>query len=222
MANYKNITILGTSHISKESIEKVRKITKESKYDIIALELDSSRIKSLFSEKNTNIVFLIKNLGLKGALFALTASYIQKKLGKYTGIDPGSEMKEAIKIARRQNIKIALIDQPIQITIKKLTSQITRKEKFTFLKEILFFPYYRKKYINFDIKKVPSQRVIEQLVNIIKEQYPTVYRILIEERNKIMAKNLNKLTYLNNNKILAIVGAGHIEGIMGELKSTKN
>lgn len=223
MAKYGDIWVVGTSHIAKESVEKVKKAVNSYKPDFIALELDKQRLGTLLSKKKKFSLKALKEFGIKALFLNLIGSFIEKRLSKKTGILPGTEMKTAIKLAKEQKIKIALIDQPVNITLKKLTSRITRKEKFRFIKDILSSLFLRKKQVSFDLNKVPSEKVVKKLIEDTKEKYPTVYQVLIEERNKFMAKALYKLTHLYpKKKILAIVGAGHEEGIIGELKSIKN
>lgn len=222
MAKYKDITILGTSHIAKESVQNVKKEIKKVKPGIIALELDALRLKALLSEKKRKFSLNFRKLGFKGFLFNIIGAYIERSLSKHTGILPGSEMKEAIKIAKKEKIKIALIDQPINITIKKLMSRLTRKEKFTFVKDFFSSMFFRKRVIKFNLNTVPSEKIIEELMEETKEKYPSVFKTLVTERNHYMGKALNKLMHtFPKKKILAIVGAGHEKGIIGELKSMK-
>jgi len=223
MSKYKNLKIIGTSHISKESVNEVEKEILANKPDLIALELDSTRFKALISKKNkSSNIAAFKTFGLTGFFLNLLGSYVERSLSKYTGSKPGAEMKKAIKLAGENKIRISLIDQPIQITIKKLTSQLTRKEKLTFIKEFIF-TFFSKKQIKFDLNKVPSHKTIQKLLKETKQKYPTVYRILVTERNTYMAKILNKLMNMYpKKKILAIVGAGHEKEIIGEIKSIKN
>ncbi len=220
MSKYKNLYVLGTSHISKESVKHVKKTVKTLKPSIIALELDQSRYNALISKKKLSKINLLKTLGIRGFLLNFIGVFIEKLLAKKTGIPPGTEMKTAIKLAKKHNIKVVLIDQPIQITLKKLITQITRKEKLKFIKELILSLFMSKKHIEFDINKVPSQKIITKLIKETKLKFPTVYKIVVEERNIYMAKILNKLiTYYPDKAILAIVGAGHEKDIIGELKS---
>ncbi len=219
MKTFKNISIIGTSHISPESIKEVTKKITEIKPEIIALELDKKRYSSLLSKTRKLKFSDIKSLGFKGFLFNLIGAWIEKKLGKYTGVAPGSEMKTAIKLAKKIKARIALIDQDIQITIKRLMKEITWKEKFTFIKEIFTSLFSKKNKIKFDLKKVPSQKLVNKLLKKIKKSYPSFYKILVKDRNKVLAKNLYNLSILYpNKKILAIIGAGHEKQVLGELK----
>ena len=214
MIKYHNLILIGSSHIAKQSVEEVRKTIEREKPKIIALELDHARLQALLSpQSKRSAIAIIKKFGIKGWLFNSLGSYAEKTLGKYTEIKPGSEMRTALEFAKKEKIKIALIDQPIEITIKKLTKQITRKEKLKFLKDILSIPFTKKK-IKFDIRTVPSQKLIDKIVNEVKIKYPTVYKILIEERDMILAKQLKKIMEQEKGTILAVIGAGHIKGVL--------
>ena len=218
MYKYKNLTVLGTSHIAKQSIEQVRKAFKTIKPNIVALELDKPRFLALTSKNKIIPLKKYKGLNFKSFLFNLIGSYIEKNLSKQTGFSPGTEMKTAINLAKKQKIRIELIDQPINITINKLTSQLTKREKLSLLKEILLFPFAKNK-IEFNLNKVPSEEIINKLIKETKEKYPTVYRILVKERNEYMAKALYKIMNTNpDNKILTVVGAGHQKEIINEIK----
>jgi pheromone shutdown protein TraB len=135
---------------------------------------------------------------------------------------PGAEMKKAILLSKKHKTRIALIDQDIRITLKKLSKEITFKEKFRFLKDLCRTKNLKKEIKNFDLTKVPDKTIIKELTNIVKKRYPATYKVLIKERDLILAKNLNNLiTNYPDKKILAIVGAGHEESILKYLKKNE-
>lgn len=216
---YNNLTIIGTSHIAKQSLEDVGREIEEGKPDIVALELDRRRLYSLFKKPGKVRIYDIKRVGVKGFMFALIVAWAEKKLGKLAGVAPGSEMKKAVMLAKKNKIKIALIDQDIEITLKRFSKSLTWKEKQNFVVDIIKAVFVRKNTIEFDLTKVPSRKVIKKLVGQVKKRYPNIYKILIEERNSIMAENLRKImeTYPDK-KILAIIGAGHEDDILRLIK----
>ena len=214
MKIYKNLTIIGTSHIAKESILEVKKFILNNKPEIIALELDKKRLIALFGKRKLKLNS-IKDIGIKGFLINLIGAYIEKKLGKLVGVSPGSEMKLAINLGKEYDAKIALIDQDISITLKNLMKRITLKEKLRIVKDIFKGFVLRKSDIEpFDLRKVPKEELIVKLINKVRERYPSIYNTLIKERNEHMAKGLYKIMNDNKDKkILAIIGAGHERGI---------
>ncbi|MBR9690696.1 TraB family protein, partial [Candidatus Woesearchaeota archaeon] len=209
----------GSSHIAKESIRRVTKEIEDYSPDIVALELDQKRAYALLQkERSVDYWAVFRSVGLKGFFFTWIGAYAQKKLGNIVGVEPGAEMKKALIVAKQKEINIALIDQDIEITLRKLSKRITWKEKFRFVKEIFKALIFRPK-LKFDIRKVPSDKVIKELISEVKEKYPNVYDVLIDERNKIMAKRLFNILRKNpSKKVLAVVGAGHKEEIINLIK----
>ena len=217
--DYKNLTIIGTSHIAKQSLEDVEKEIEGQKPDIIALELDRRRLYSLFEKPNRIRIYDIKRVGIKGFIFSLIGAWAEKKLGKMVGVAPGSEMKIAVRLAKKHGIRIALIDQDIEITLKRFSKSLTWKEKWNFFVDVVKAIFVRKNVIEFDLTKVPSRKVIKKLVGQVKKRYPNIYKVLIEERNEVMAENLKKIMESHQDKkILAIVGAGHEDNILELVK----
>lgn len=216
-----NLRIIGTSHIAKQSIEEIRKAVEEFQPDIIAVELDLQRATALMQKQKTKASFSdIVKIGVKGYAFVKIGQYIQQKLGKAVGVAPGSEMKTALEIANAKKLQVALIDQPINVTLKNFSKELTWKEKGRFALELtkgLLFPKRQMKQYGleeFDLRKVPEQQVIAKLISQMKKQYPSIYKTIIADRDKYMVRQLVKLLRENPEKrILAIVGAGHQEGM---------
>ncbi|MFH1210010.1 MAG: TraB/GumN family protein [archaeon] len=221
MLIYKNVTLIGTSHISIESIKEIKSFITENKPDIIALELDEKRYYSLLHKVKPKLKDIFQ-MGIGPFLITIIGAYAEKKLGEIVHVSPGSEMKSAIRLAKKYKLKIELIDQDINITLKRLLKELTFKEKLRFLYDIVTGIFKRPK-INFDLRTVPSKEIIKELISKVKKDYPSVYKTLIYERNIVMAKNLNKIIHLNpDKKILAIIGAGHEEDIFELIKGSKN
>ena len=218
---HKNLTIIGTSHIAKQSVNEIKKAFDKLKPDIVAVELDKQRFYGLLHDaKPSRSILNIKRFGLKGYLFALIGGFIQDKLGKLVGVEPGSDMLTAVREAQKQNAKIALIDQNIEITMKKFSKRFSAKEKWRLFVDIVKAPFSKEK-IKIDLSKVPSSQMINMLMGKLKDRYPNVYYTLVQERNEIMATNLAHI--LKNNpkdKVLAVIGAGH-ESVILELVKKK-
>jgi len=151
MKIYQNLTIIGTSHIAKESIKEVKEVISREIPEIVALELDRNRLFSLLSkEKGTIKLKDIRKIGVKGYFFAKIGHWVEHKVGSMVGTKPGDEMITAFGTAKKFNIKIALIDQKIEITLKKLSKEITWKEKLTFVYELIKSPFQKNK-ISFNL-----------------------------------------------------------------------
>ena len=218
MLIYKNLIIIGTSHIAIESIKEVEAVLLEKKPKIIALELDKKRFYILSKGLKREIKFSdIKKFGFKGWLLGIIGAWLERKLGKLVGTTPGSEMKKAIETAAKINAEIVLIDQDIKTTLNKLSRELTQKEKLRFLIDIFKSIFIRTK-IKFDLRKVPDEKIINELIDKVKNRYPSFYKILIKERDEVMAKNIYRIMLNTNKQIVAIVGAGHESAIINKIK----
>ena len=103
------IFILGTSHIARQSIEEVKRLIETEHPDIIALELDRKRLPALMSNAQRKVDFrAIRQIGLKGFLFSIIGAWAERKLGKIVGVAPGSEMKKAVILAKKNKKEIAV------------------------------------------------------------------------------------------------------------------
>lgn len=224
---YKTIVLLGTSHISPKSIRAIKNIIDEIHPGIVAVELDHKRLNALLHQQQKSHLSLhaLWKVGLKGFLFAMIGSYIQRKLGKLVGVEPGADMLTAVTLARRNKIPVALIDQDIEVTLSRFSSKLTWREKGRFLVDIGRGILFKKKELerwglsDIDLQSVPPEQVITQLLSHMKVRYPTVYQVLIKERNVIMARRLVRLASEHEGKIiLAVIGAGHEKDVLSLIK----
>ena len=222
--NYKNLRIIGTSHIAIESVNEIRRAVSEEKPDLIAVELDRHRLHGLLEHKKSRFEFRdMFKLGVKGYLFAIVASYLQKKLGRSVGLEPGSDMLEAVKLAKQTDVHLALIDQDISITLRNFGKAFTWKEKWHLIVDIFMSVFFNKREMakigitNLDLNKVPTKKVITMMLKHVQERYPSIYKALIQDRNYVMARHLSGLMS-KHQKIVAVVGAGHEEEIITILK----
>tara|TARA_Y100000310_G_C20548786_1_gene746969 strand:+ start:168 stop:854 length:687 start_codon:yes stop_codon:yes gene_type:complete len=217
----KNLKILGTSHIAKQSIKEIKQAISSFEPEIVAVELDKQRAHSLLKEEKNKIsISSILQIGLKGYLFAKIGQIVQQKLGKTVGVSPGADMKTALLVAKEHKLKVALVDQPIQITLKNFSKELSWKERGRFVVDIFKGIFFRKKQMKllgldkFDLDKVPTGKVIEQMMKHLKDRYPNIYKTLVHDRNKYMVRQLVKLMRkFPDKKILCVVGAGHKEGM---------
>lgn len=222
------IIFIGSSHIAKESVTKIRNEILKIKPEIVAVELDEIRLRSLFS-KDTNKTTLknIKEIGFMGFFFTLLGKMLQEKMGKLVGMAPGSDMKAAVLAGKKAKSKIFLIDKNILNISRDISIKLSFFEKIKLVLYILlglmytpFAHLFKKPRRGIDLSKVPSKDTITELIYEFKKKFPKLYAILIEDRNKHMASALNFLSKEHPAaKIIVVVGAGHISGIKDILKN---
>ncbi len=222
----KQIVIVGTSHIARQSIRRVREAIDNIDPDIVCVELDHDRYSALLAEKQnknmkTSSIYAIRKIGLKGFLFASFGSWGMKKLGKLVGTNPGSDMLAAIKHAKKKGKKVALIDQNINITLKRLSKALSFRDFLRFfadsIKGALNPEKEMKKYglEHINLTKVPSERVVEKMIRYLKIRYPKLYKVLVRDRNHFMVRNIVRIIADPDvRRMVVVVGAGHKSGMM--------
>lgn len=221
-----NIILLGTSHVSEESSKKIKEIISKELPEVVAIELDFNRLRKVLStsekdQKKESSIKLIREYGITGYLFLIIGSFVQRKVAKDLGIEPGIDMKTAYNEARKNKIPSALIDRDIRIVLKEM-SAIPFSKKFSMFGSLLF-KGFKKEYreeLSFDPKTVPDEELIKKALEIMRKELPEFYKILIDSRNEHMSDRLLDLSSKHEGDILAVVGAGHIEG-MYEILSRK-
>lgn len=206
------ITLLGTSHIATESASKAQELVSSGKYGIIAIELDRQRLQHVMSGSQEKTPFwkLVRVVGLWGALFAQLGRWIEHKLGARVGMLPGAEMKAAVIAAAKHNKKVALIDQPIHVTLRRFNQAFTWRERWNLFKTL----FRRTEVKRFDLRKAPSEKVVKEMLAVFEQASPGLAKVLIHERNAFMTRHLLGLQKkYPEEEILAVVGAGHVPGM---------
>jgi pheromone shutdown protein TraB len=193
------IYVYGTSHVSEESFDIIDEAVEKHDPEVVALELDYPRLNSLMNDEEAS----------GGGMFPLLIRYFQKRIGSKTGVMPGDEMKYAFEKAMNEGREVALVDQDIRVTLQRL-KQVRRKEKVKAVLSILAGFVTRKK---FDISKIPDEEVIQELIEELREEFPEIYQVLMEERNQYIVEALRKVDEENEGEVIAILGAAHVEPV---------
>lgn len=202
------IYVYGTSHVSKESLELVEEKINEHNPDIVALELDRLRLKSLINDERSR----------SGPVFIKLIQKFQQTIGRKTGVMPGEEMLYAYKKAVGEDRDIALIDQDVRNTVRKLKA-VHLTEKIKVGAGLLLGFVSRNK---FNISEIPEEELIDEILYEMSFKFPGLYRVLVEERNRYMTKALKQLQEENPDQtIVAFVGAAHRKAIENELEGMR-
>lgn len=216
-----NIILIGTAHISQDSVDEVKAAIDTYKPDIVAVELCNRRMESITKKdtwENTPITSLLKSNNAYFLLAQTFLSSIQRKLGKEYGVEPGSEMIAALDEAKKHNLSIALVDRDISITLKRAWKTMGLREKFRltweFLKAIL--GYDEEELEELDLKKIMDQDIISSMMEEFGAIAPSASTVLIHERDQYIAKKISDES--KKGKVVAVVGAGHLKGIQKHLE----
>jgi len=210
----KQIILVGTAHISKESIILVEETIEKEKPDIIGVELDKERLEQLLSGRKweqTNIIDVIKTGKTYLFLLNILLSNMQKQLGKSVGIKPGAEMLVAVKKAQETKTPVQLLDRDIRITLKRAFNVMSLKEKLKLGGTLLAGFFGKGEKIDAKtIEDLKDQDLINKLMKELGKQMPSMKQVLVDERDEYIAEMIKRSP---GKKIVAIVGAGHLSGI---------
>ncbi len=207
------IILVGTAHVSDKSVAEVNEVIEREKPDIVAVELDKARYRALKGEeevKEINIKEILSGGKFYQFLLHWFLAYIQKKIGADTGVKPGAEMLSAVEIAERSGARVALIDRDIQVTLGRFWNMMSFFEKLKLFGSLAgaTMGFGTK---DIDIDTVTNEDVVTQLISELRTMAPSAASVLLDERNAIMARNL--LDVSKEGTVVAVIGAGHREGI---------
>ncbi len=219
-----NLKIIGTAHVSEKSVEEVRNTIIESHPDVVAVELDANRYQNLLNEKKgivpdkeIKIREILKGNNFSMLLVSGFLSYFQKKIGEELGVKPGSEMLAAAEAAEEVGSRLALIDRDIQITLKRALNSMSFWEKAKFVYSIIASFFTDDETIE-DIESIKEGDTLAEVMNYFQEMSPRAYEVLVKERDAYMARKLMDI----NGDVIAVVGAGHKEGIYKNLENPED
>lgn len=211
--------LIGTAHISKVSANLVDEVIRNESPDCVCLELDDKRFKSLRDAKkweNLNLKEIIKKKQLSTLLINVALASYQKKLAKKLDIEPGNEFLIAMKTADELNIPIELCDRDIRITLRRTWKSLSFIEKF----KLIFLGDDGNDFedeINEELlAELRKTDVISKMIKSLGESVPSLKRVLIDERDYYLAE---KIRQSKGDKVVAVVGAGHMSGIIDYLQS---
>ena len=224
MLQGREFILLGTAHISQESIVQVTTSIREEKPDCVAIELDEQRYASMKNPeawKNLDIVKVLKN----GQGFVLMANLIlssfQKRMGADVGVKPGEEMKAAIAVAEELNIPAVMVDRPIQMTLKRAWAKNSLWGKCKLLAVLLSSAFEKSEISAEEIEKLKNESEMDSMMNEIAEYLPAVKAVLIDERDLYLASHIweAQVNGAPAKKTVAVLGAGHLPGVVRYLEA---
>jgi len=215
----KEIILVGTSHVLKESAELVKKVVSEENPDSVCVELDEARYQSIQNPKaweNTDIVQVIKTKKVGFLLANLVLSSYQKKIAQKLNTTVGQEILQGMESAREIKAELILADRSIQTTFLRIWRKLSFWEKGKLLLGVLFSDEENdNNQISDDaVKKIMEEDMLEAAMSDMHKQFPKIGEILISERDQHLA---SKIKNAPGKKIVAILGAAHLKGVKEEI-----
>lgn len=216
--NGRKITLIGTAHVSAESITEVDQAIRNLNPDCVAVELDEKRADSIQNEQSfsqLDIVKVIKEQKVFLVLANLVLASFQKRMGANTGVKPGDEMLAAIKTAQELNIPTALVDRPIQTTLRRAWGKNSFFGKMSLFASLVASAFSKEEVSAEEIEALKQKNEMDSMMNSLAEEMPVIKEVLIDERDKYLA---SKIWDASGNNIVAVLGAGHLNGVCAYLE----
>ena len=216
--NGRTITLIGTAHISQDSINEVTEAIKTQKPDCVAIELDQKRCDSIKNPDSWRQLDIIKVLK-RGEGFLLLANLVlasfQKRMGQNVGVRPGDEMVAAMKVAEELNIPTTMVDRPIQTTLRRAWAKNSLWGKCKLLSAMISSAFTSEKISSEEIEELKNNSEMDSMMKELSDYMPTVKEVLIDERDKYLASHIWESEGSN---IIAVLGAGHLPGVQAYLE----
>ncbi len=214
----RKITLVGTAHVSKESVEEVKKTITDIKPDCVAVELDEKRADSIKNPSRYSQLDLVKVLQRKEGFLLLAnlmLSSYQRRMGLNAGVKPGDEMIAAMNAAEENNIPCSLVDRPIQITLKRAWGKNSFWGKCKLFSTLIASAFSKEEIDPSEIEKLKQRNEMDSMMNELSEYMPVIKEVLIDERDRFLA---SKIWESEGNNIVAVLGAGHLPGVQAYLE----
>jgi pheromone shutdown-related protein TraB len=213
----REIILVGTAHVSRESADLVREVIEKERPDVVCVELDAQRHKALSERKRfqqLDLKQVIRSRQLAPLIANLLLASYQKKLGSELGVLPGTELLEATRAADELGLPVALCDRDVRVTLRRVWASLSFWKKSVLLSTLAASVFERPELDEEELRRIREQDVLSELMKELAEAMPGLVETLIWERDIFLA---HKILEAEGDRIVAVVGAGHVDGIRRRL-----
>ena len=215
----RRIVLVGTAHISQESVDLVREVIERETPDTVCVELDQRRFEALSQKKRweaQDLREVIRHRQLATLLLHLVLASYQKRLGGTLGVMPGSELAEATKVAEANGIAVALCDRDVRVTLRRAWAALSLWKKLRMVSGVLASAFEAPALDEAELRRLRQKDVLSELMNELGRALPQLKRVLIDERDSYLS---SKILATEGETLVAVVGAGHVAGTLVALRS---
>jgi len=224
-------TLLGTAHVSRASVDAVEQLSRDERFDAIAVELDEQRLRNLTDADALRDLDLFRILregktGLVAANLALAA--YQRRLSEQLGVEPGAELKAAATAARERGLPLQLVDRDVGITLKRAYRALGFWGRMKLMAGLGIGLFDREQVDASEIEKLKQGDMLESSFGEFAAQSPPIFQALIAERDRYMAACLRESNAASHGvvqgesveprEVLVVIGAGHLKGLTQRLR----
>ena len=216
------IVLLGTAHVSRTSAEEVRRRLREEPFDAVAVELCPSRYNALLDPDSLQRMDLFR-LFREGKAAMVTASLAlgayQQRLAEQFGIEPGAEMRAAVECARSAHLPVLLIDREVGVTLRRVYRNVPWWRRLNLFSGLLASVISKEEVAEEEVERLKEGDVLETTFAQFADRERDLFVPLVEERDRYMAARLRQeVARTPHPRLLAVVGAGHLNGIARHLR----
>lgn len=214
----KEIVLVGTAHISQESVETVRRVIETETPEAVCIELDNQRYQSLRDQRrweSLNLIQVIRRGQVPFLLANLALATFQKRMGLHTGVKPGAELAAAGEEAERLGIEVCLVDREIRTTLLRAWRKTGFWKKLNLVSTLVAGLFEDQKLDEAELARLRQTDTLSAMLEEMGTLLPSVKTILVDERDLFMAHHIRNSP---GSKIVAVVGAAHLPGILRQLE----
>ena len=218
----KQIILVATAHVLKQSAELIKKVIHEERPDSVCVELDEERYQSILNPKaweNTEIIQVIKSKKVGFLLANLILGSYQKRIAKDLDTVAGQEMLEGINSAKETNAQLVLADRSIQTTFTRIWRKLNLWDKAKLLFDLLVSEDDDKSLSNDDVSELLKTDVLASVTAQVREKFPKIADILISERDQYLAHMIKEAP---GKTVVAVLGGAHVPGVAQEIFKTQD
>lgn len=213
----KEITLIRTAHVSKQSVDEVKSVIDQIQPDTICIELDEQRAQNLFKKQDYSDMKLSTVIKEK-KIILVVVNYIlaqyQKKMADQMETGVGDEMRMGVTLAKEIGANVSYIDRNIQITFKRIWSLLSFWEKLKLIALVIGSLFENEEISEETIEEMKQQDILDSALKEVSTEFPTVAEVLIFERDRYMAQSIKNSP---GKKIVVVIGAAHAPGIIKHL-----
>lgn len=213
----KEIVLVGTAHVSRDSVETVRKVIAEEAPDTVCVELDEQRHQALRDEhrwQSLNLIQVIRRGQMPFLLASLALASFQKRMGLKTGVKPGAELAAAAALAEERGCEVRLVDREIRTTLLRAWRKTGFWKRLNLMAALTAGLFEDQKLDEAELARLRQTDTLSAMLEEMGTMLPSVKTILVDERDEYMAYHIRRAP---GPKVVAIVGAAHVPGLLRRL-----
>lgn len=213
----KQVILVGTAHVSRDSVDTVRRIIDSEGPDTVCVELDQQRYQALRDPhrwRSLNLVQVLRRGQGAYLLANLALASFQKRMGLGTGVKPGEELAAAAEEAENRQLDLRLVDRDIRTTLLRVWRRTGFWKKLQLFSALLAGMFDDTRLDEEQLAELRRQDTLSALLQEMGDALPDLKATLVDERDRFMAYHIARAP---GRKIVAVVGAAHMPGIVKHL-----